>query len=55
MQNAIIQFEAGSTATNFEKRTFSEELTLCQRYYEKSYNLGTAPGTARTGRAGPGR
>jgi len=30
------------------KRTFGEEVALCQRYYEKSYALGTDPGTATT-------
>lgn len=27
-------------------KTYADELGLCQRYYEKSYNLNTAPGTA---------
>ena len=27
--------EIGSQATNFEHRSFGEELALCQRYYEK--------------------
>jgi len=30
----------------FPFRQFSNELELCQRYYEKSYNYGTVPGTA---------
>ena len=29
-----VQLELGSTATNFEHRSFGEELALCQRYYE---------------------
>lgn len=28
-----IQLEVGDTATDFEHRTFAEELSLCQRYY----------------------
>ena len=28
-----VQFEVGSTATEFEHRSFAEELALCQRYY----------------------
>ena len=40
-----IQLEEGSVATPFEKRLPQEELEFCQRYYEKSYNLETAPGT----------
>jgi hypothetical protein len=39
-----IQFEQGSSATSFEYRPFSLERTLCQRYYEKSFPEGIAPG-----------
>ena len=38
-----IQMEVGSQATPFEHRSFGEELALCQRYFEKSYSVGTAP------------
>jgi|5_EtaG_2_1085323.scaffolds.fasta_scaffold44878_3 hypothetical protein len=38
-----VQMEVGSKATPFEHRSFGEELQLCQRYFEKSYNAGTAP------------
>ena len=31
-----LQLEVGSTATDFEHRTFIEDLRLCQRYYYKS-------------------
>jgi len=41
-----VQLEKGSTATSFDVRPFSTELTLCQRYFEKSYNVDTAPGAA---------
>ncbi len=40
------QVEIGSVATPFEHRSFGEELALCQRYYEKSYNAETAPGSS---------
>jgi hypothetical protein len=40
-----VQLELGSVATPFERRSFKEELELCQRYFEKSYSVGTAPGT----------
>jgi hypothetical protein len=43
-----VQLEAGSTATDFERRPFGTELALCQRYYEKSYALATAIGTNTT-------
>ena len=43
-----VQLEAGSVATEFERRPYGMELALCQRYYEKSYNIGTVPGTNTT-------
>lgn len=39
-----MQVEEGTSATPFENRHPSIELVLCQRYYEKSYNLGETPG-----------
>lgn len=41
-----VQFNAGATALPFQPRSFAEELALCQRYYEKSYDYAVAPGTA---------
>ena len=32
------QLEVGTTATNFEYRSYGTELALCQRYYELYYN-----------------
>jgi len=40
---ANVQLEIGPAATEFEQRSFGEELALCQRYYEKSFNYVTAP------------
>ena len=40
-----VQLERGSTASSFEYRPYGTELTLCERYYEKSYSVGTPPGT----------
>ncbi len=33
---ANVQLERGSTATEFEHRSFGEELALCQRYYQQT-------------------
>lgn len=41
-----MQLEAGSEATELSFRPMDEEVRRCQRYYEKSYNLDVAPGTA---------
>jgi len=41
-----VQLEKGSTATSFDYRPYGTELQLCMRYYEKTYEIGTVPGTA---------
>jgi hypothetical protein len=38
-----VQLEKGSTATPFDYRGIGQELSLCQRYYEKSFPLATKP------------
>jgi hypothetical protein len=38
-----VQLEKGSTATSFDYRPYGTELALCQRYFEKSFDQGTAP------------
>ena len=42
-----VQLELGSVATTFSRAggTFQGELSAAQRYYQKSYSQGTAPGT----------
>lgn len=40
-----VQVNTGSVALPYVTRSFDDELRLCQRYYEKSYNVGTAPGS----------
>jgi hypothetical protein len=40
-----VQLEAGPVATPFEFEPFETTLRKCQRYYEKSYSVGTVPGT----------
>jgi len=43
---AQVQLELGPVATDFESRHYGTELALCQRYYEKSYDMLVAPGTS---------
>ena len=43
-----VQLERGSTASSFEYRPYGTELALCQRYYEKSYNIDVVPATNTT-------
>jgi len=40
-----LQLEVGKNATEFEHRSYGEELALCQRYYQKSYPTEVTPGT----------
>lgn len=40
-----VKLEAGSVATPFVPRPYAEELALCQRYYEKSYDVTVSPAT----------
>lgn len=39
------QLELGTLETTFERRIYASELELAQRYYEKSFDQGTAPAT----------
>jgi hypothetical protein len=41
-----VQLEVGSVATPFEHRSYGQELSLCQRYYETCYQQGVAPGSS---------
>jgi hypothetical protein len=43
-----VQLEAGPEATGFEYTYFPAALALCERYFEKSYDYATAPGTDTT-------
>ena len=40
-----VQLEAGAVATPFEFEDFGTTLTKCQRYFQKSYNVTSAPGS----------
>ena len=40
-----VQLELSPIPTTFEQRPYGMELALCQRYYEKSYDTGVAPGS----------
>jgi hypothetical protein len=39
-----VQLESGISATPFERRSYGQELALCRRYFEKSYDDSVAPG-----------
>ena len=38
-----VQLEVGSSATGFEYVDYGTQLLMCQRYYQTSFPLGTAP------------
>ena len=40
-----VQLEVGDTATDFEHRSFGQEVLLCQRYYETTMGPNQAPAT----------
>lgn len=40
-----VQLESGTVATPFELLPMAKQLQLCQRHFEKSYAIGTVPGT----------
>ena len=46
-----VQLEVGDTATDFEHRTFADELQRCQRYFCRTYAYGTATGASDTSAA----
>jgi len=50
-----VQFEAGPSATDFERLAFSDRRARCERYYQKSYNLEVVPGTSTEVGASVGR
>lgn len=43
---ALVQLVPGEGRVPFRPRDFAEELALCQRYVEKSYDHAVAPGTS---------
>lgn len=50
-----IQLESGPVNAAYDYRPYALELTLCQRYYEKSYNIDVAPSASdNTGRCALG-
>jgi hypothetical protein len=51
---AQVQLEAGPDVTSYERRQLGLELAMCQRYFEKSYDLSVAPGTITGNTSLPG-
>ena len=47
-----VQLEAGSQASSFERRPYGMEFSLCQRYYQRCWDYGTATGTVVAGPVG---
>jgi hypothetical protein len=47
---SLAQLESGSTATPFERRSFGQELALCQRYFARRsiYGFGYTTGTGNS-------
>ncbi len=43
-----IQVEKNPIKTEFEERSFAQEIELAQRYYQKSYDIDVDPGTITT-------
>lgn len=46
LQFEAVQLEAGNVASPFDRHSFDVRLERCQRHYDKSYAIGTAPATA---------
>ena len=40
-----VQIYVGTVVPTYEERLYNDEMALCQRYYQKSYNSTTVPGT----------
>lgn len=40
---ALVQLEKGAVASDFQLRSFAEELAACQRYFFKTFDYATAP------------
>jgi len=47
-----VQLEVGTAATPFERRQYGQELALCQRYFQKTFDQATAPAQNAGGNGG---
>ena len=43
-----VKLETGEVCTDFEHRSFGQELALCQRYFQKSFDQGVDPAVSVT-------
>ena len=41
---SAVEWVLGTVLTRYERRPLQQELALCQRYYEKSFDVGITPG-----------
>lgn len=46
LQFEAVQFQTGTTPTAFERKSYAARIAECQRYYQKSYDIGTALATS---------
>ena len=52
IEATMLQVEIGNVATPFEHRSYGEELALCQRYFQRLFDVSSASGIRWQGRIG---
>ena len=54
LQFEAVQLESGNVASPYDRQDYVSRLTRCKRYYQKSWEIGSAPGAAtKLGIVGP--